>query len=834
MKFWQELHRHGEAVAFIAADGATTSYAQLAADADVFDAVPGQLMLLEIDHSIPSMIAYIGALRRGAPIIVINHGDDGAANRMAETFRPAARWSPIRGLERLAQPGPPLHPELAVMLSTSGTTGATKLVRLSAEAVDANARSIVEYLGIGNDQRAITTLPLGYSYGLSVINSHLAAGASVVLNALSVIDPQFRALVEAHGATSLAGVPYTYELLERGGLLNDLPPSIRTMTQAGGKLAADRVRAIGQMAESAGCRFFVMYGQTEATARMAYLPPERLAEHADCVGRPIPGGHFDLIDPDSGVPTDVTGELVYSGPNVMMGYAEGPDDLVRGPEIERLHTGDLAERVDDLFRIVGRKSRFLKLFGLRLSLEEIEREGADLGWQIIATGTDDLLVVAAEDGSAQAARAHFAEHYGLPAGRIVARDGPIPRLASGKVDYKTIIARAQDQAGSAEAAGGSGGALRTFYQSLSPRAPVSDDASFATLGGDSMSYVQATIVIEAALGHLPDNWEKLTLAELDAQAGKAGSRWTRAVEGEMVARSFAITAIAASHAWFPAGPLGIPLAGGSSILLVIFGYNLFRFRAQTLLSDRPVAVIPPIFQRYILPYYLVMVLFSLKDGFDWRNFALIGVFFSGPSGSLHMYWFFETVIQLTIIIAALFTIPSFRRAVTTRPAAGLGVLFVAAIALRVGVEMVRPSLGIAPRTPDAFLYLAVGGMILAAVPAMAARLAVCALMLAALAWVVGFDSWVIMLAAGLGMLLFLRRVQLPTPLANLVRAIAGSTIYIYLISRFIVAVFDGPLHGHFPLLQVVSTLAAGIALGEGVRLVERRGWIGRFRWRRAV
>jgi len=241
------MDRHGDSVAFIQPGGHKISYRELAAAADAFPAECGKLLLLELEPNISSMIAYLGALRRSAPVVIINANSDIVAERLIETFAPAGRWSPARGLQALGE-GPSVHPDLAVLLSTSGTTGATKLVRLSAAAVDANARSIAAYLGLSGAERAITTLPLGYSYGLSVINSHLAVGASVILNNLSVADAGFRTVVEEHEATSLAGVPYTYELLERGGFLQGVPKSIRTMTQAGGKLPADRVQAIGRVA----------------------------------------------------------------------------------------------------------------------------------------------------------------------------------------------------------------------------------------------------------------------------------------------------------------------------------------------------------------------------------------------------------------------------------------------------------------------------------------------------------------------------------------------------------------------------------------------------------
>lgn len=391
MGFWRALGAYGDSVALIGDDDRRWTYRELieAADAAIPPGHQRHCAVLAMANRPDSIIAYLAALRAGWPVILINDGDATAAKRMIEQFRPGRRWEPGAGFVAtdVCVPVVDLHPDLAVLLSTSGTTGSTKLVRLSADAIDANARSIAAYLELAPGERAITTLPPSYSYGLSVLNSHLAAGATLVLNEDSVIDAAFRRRIEETGATSLAGVPYTYELLERSGFFNAMPGTIRTLTQAGGRMPQERVERISARVRPAGARLFVMYGQTEATARMAYLPPDRLPERADCIGRAIPGGHFDLVDPESGAPAGSTGELVYSGPNVMMGYADAAADLARGHDTRRLHTGDLAEEVEPgLYRIVGRRARFIKPFGLRVSLDEVEAQARAMGYTIVATG----------------------------------------------------------------------------------------------------------------------------------------------------------------------------------------------------------------------------------------------------------------------------------------------------------------------------------------------------------------------------------------------------------------------------------------------------------------
>ena len=222
-----------------------------------------------------------------------------------------------------------LHPDLALLLSTSGSTGSPKLVRLSHDNLRCNAASIADYLGLTPDDRAITSLPMHYCYGLSVVHSHLLVGAGLVLTDLSVVDECFWRLAEDAGATSFAGVPYTFEQLERSGFTERALPSLRYVTQAGGRMAPERVGRWRDHGRRSGWDLVVMYGQTEATARMAWLPPDRADAHPEAVGIPIPGGSFRL-EPVDEVDEPGVGELVYAGPNVMQGYAVSAADLARG------------------------------------------------------------------------------------------------------------------------------------------------------------------------------------------------------------------------------------------------------------------------------------------------------------------------------------------------------------------------------------------------------------------------------------------------------------------------------------------------------------------------
>ena len=274
--FASGLDRFGDKIALIGDGDEPMSYSALASAADAFLAKLGsrpQLLIIEAMNDRATMVALLGALRGRHPVILTAPGGD-AKSDLALRFGASAV---VRGGNQVSTgyQSPPMHPNLAVMLSTSGTTGSTKLVRLSHDNLAANAIAIAEYLEITHEDRAITSLSPHYSYGLSVLTSHLASGAAIVLNDHSVADLDFRNACIERAITSIAGVPYSYELLERVGFRDWAPQSLRTMTQAGGSLSPLIAARFGAWSEERGVRFFVMYGQTEATARIAYVPPDR-------------------------------------------------------------------------------------------------------------------------------------------------------------------------------------------------------------------------------------------------------------------------------------------------------------------------------------------------------------------------------------------------------------------------------------------------------------------------------------------------------------------------------------------------------------------------------
>ena len=464
MDFWKLAHSDDALAVIEASSDKSYCYRQLRDDVTRSrDALPElsrkSLGLIISSNNYNCLATYLAALNANCAVILLDSGlNKQLLVDFVKTYQPdwifcgetttnltgyCESLPGEPGLLRAENPQPiQIHPDLAVLLTTSGSTGSPKLVRLKLRNLEANATSIAEYLQLTASERPITSLPMSYSYGLSVINSHLQVGASIVLTDDSILQRSFWDALDRFGCTSFAGVPYTYQMLLQTGLLGKRGVSLKTLTQAGGRLEERYISQMYDLAQNRGWKFYVMYGQTEATARISYVPFERLGEKIGSVGIAIPDGSL-LVD-------DVTGELIYRGPNVMMGYAESREDLARGDELHgELRTGDLARNDEDgYFYITGRLKRFLKMFGKRFNLDDVERLlSARFEVPVACYGRDDLLTVALENrADTDAVQAVICEMFELPRPAVKVRAvRELPRTPNGKLDYARLASSNQPQ-----------------------------------------------------------------------------------------------------------------------------------------------------------------------------------------------------------------------------------------------------------------------------------------------------------------------------------------------------------------------------------------------------
>lgn len=833
--FAEGLHTRGDAPALVLArDGRIVSYGDLDRRIAVFaDRLGGNRGLLAIEAApeVEVVVAYLAALRAGWAVAMLAPGEASAAAAIRDRFKPEASYRCAGGdwrLERHGSGGTPLHPDLALMLLTSGSTGEGKAVRLSSAALSANAAAIAGYLELTSADRAALVLPLCYSYGLSVLHSHLAAGASLLIDPGSILDPGFPRRLQAAGCTNLSGVPYSFELLEGIGLRGFDLPALRFMTVAGGRLDPALVRTYQAHLSARGGRFFVMYGQTEATARIAYLPPELAATAPDRIGIAIPGGELGLID-TRGRPitaAEAEGELVYRGPNVMMGYAASRADLARDAGPGELRTGDLAIRdARGLYRITGRTRRISKIGGRRIAHDAVEVALLRHGLRAAVVGDDDRILAAiAGETALPAMRSAVAEAAGLPVARVTVRLVPeLPRLAGGKLDYPRLQAWLREVPA---ASAPQDGIEMAFRETFFPR-PVSAADSFLSLGGDSLRHVELSMLLEHRLGHLPAGWEQMPIAELDGQETPASA--CPRLEPHLIIRALAIILVVIQHAthW--------PLPVGSTAMMILVGYSLGRFQRAALAEGdfrrffRPLAAV-------LVPYYLIVAGYALAWGqVPWASVFLSGNFgFAAPERQTmlpHLYWFIEAFAQALLVWAAVFLVPAVRREASRDPFR-VGLWFLAAaVAARFTLPEIWP-LGVRQIFALPWvLYLTAFGWCAASAATGRQRLiliAAAATVLPLAAWDGGnwTGSWVRygMQLPVIAALIYLPAVAIPRAVASAVLIISAGGYHIYLVHRFAPELLMLPLEpllsaGGFALLSVVGGIALGLATHRAQRLV---------------
>ena len=404
-------------VAVIDDSGRSLTYGEIYAFSVEFAKYLPQRSLIFIlsENKIGALLGYTASLsNRIVPLIISVSTEEGLYSHLYELYQPEYLWMPQTKAEgkeivfaawdyclvKTGNMSTPMYEELSLLLPTSGSTGSPKLVRHSYRNIEANADNVRRLFELDGTEKAMAILPMHYTMGLSVITSHLLAGSTLLLSGRSLLDKGFWAMLK--DATSFTGVPYSYEIMSKMRFTRMDLPNLRMITQGGGRLSEALFRSLAQYAFDNGKKFIATYGQTECTARMAYLPAELATTKTCSIGIAEPGGQLSIIDKDGNetFEGEAEGEMVYRGENVTLGYATCAEDLMKGDEnYGVMHTGDLARRdTDGCYFIIGRMKRFLKIFGLRIGLDEVERLIKDeFKVDCYCKGTDDKLIVMVTD-----------------------------------------------------------------------------------------------------------------------------------------------------------------------------------------------------------------------------------------------------------------------------------------------------------------------------------------------------------------------------------------------------------------------------------------------------
>ena len=779
---------------------------------------PRRLSALEATPTVDFVVAYLAALAEEHPVLLLGPGDPARHAQLTSTYPPGTATG--------------LHPDLALLLSTSGSTGSPKLVRLSRGNLLANARSIADYLDLRPTDVAITSLPLHYCYGLSVLHSHLLVGATVVLTGLSVADDCFWDLAARTTVTGLAGVPHTYALLDSvrfGERVLPRMPSLRYLTQAGGRMAPEQVREYAGLLREHGIDLFVMYGQTEATARIAYLPPRLAHDHPHTVGVAVPGGTL-RVEPVPDAPPGA-GELVYEGPNVMMGYAETLADLARGSVLTELRTGDLARVTDaGLVEVLGRLDRHAKVLGHRIDLDRVEALVADAGAPVrLVARPDRVWVFTSGARRAAPVRELVAAATGLrgAAVQVISLD-VLPVTPAGKPDDAALRRHVEEEESlRATAATGplSAEEIRDLYAVVLARPDATVADSFVALGGDSLSYVEVSTRLAQRLGSLPPGWPSLSASALSASTlvaddedpgtvGRSTRRRGVRLDISVALRAVAIILVVVTHADL------LQLQGGAHVLLAVAGFNLARFQlSRAGRRDRVLGLLRTARTVAVPTVLFLAAVAAVDQQYRWSTvFLLNGLLGSDQWDGQWHFWFLETLVWSYVGLAALVAVPLLARVQRTAPFASALALLAVTLGLRywwTGVEAgptERYTLGVV-------LWCVALGVCAARARAPWQRVLVAVLAVVATAGFFGDPRREAIVVAGVVLLLLGRPVRLPWWAAAAVATIASASLWTYLTHWQVYPPLEDAGH---PVLAVVASLAVGVVASVAVTRTSRR------------
>ena len=409
-------HIDPQRIASIDSNGSTLKYAEIAQLSQHITSLVSQraLCFLLVENNIGGIAWTMSMLdsRQLVPLILNVKTEEALLQQLLATYQPTYICAPesfsIEGtfvdqqygylLTKVSEDICPLYEDLSHLLPTSGSTGSPKLVRHKYDNIGAAGLNISTFFELKETDRPLMVLPLYYTMGLSMVFSHLRVGATILITGLSMTDINFWKFLKEQQATSFTGVPYSFQILNLMRFFRMELPHLELLTQGGGKMPTDLNIKFAEYCRDKGKRWIATYGQSECTARMAYLPAKWALDKVGSIGIAVPNGELSLIDTDGNPITTphTEGEMCYCGKNVTMGYARQQSDLALGDERNGfIRTGDLAYFDEDgCYYIVGRMGRFLKLFGMRVGLDECEQiVQTDCGIECACVGTDEKMIV---------------------------------------------------------------------------------------------------------------------------------------------------------------------------------------------------------------------------------------------------------------------------------------------------------------------------------------------------------------------------------------------------------------------------------------------------------
>ena len=460
--FWDNNNQL-DSLDFIISEQKTYTFNEVFKESDLlYKNTSREIVLILCDRNIETVKAYIGALRNNLiPLLVDFEIKKGALVNILKAYEPKYIVSPsakkfdeiypdliekksygCNTLYTFDVKKKNLNDELALLLLTSGSTGDPKSVRISKQNLSISSENITSYLKLDKNSRSISLLPFHYSYGLSVLHNVIYSRSSLLITKKTVFDKSLWDDCVNHKVTDASGVPFILEIMARLKFPDSFFKNLRCLTQAGGRLDPKITKHFLNLAMEHNFQYFTMYGQTEASPRISYVPSNMGFKKIGSAGIPIDCGEvfIDNIGNKKG-----KGELIYVGDNVCMGYATNTDELSRGDELKGiLKTGDIAEIDQDNFiTIIGRKKRFIKLKGISVNLDYVESLMNSKSVKSLIIGKDDKLIIVVEENHKEKyegiIKTIIKDNFNFHSSLISIKEEKLSNMSSGKPDYKILM-----------------------------------------------------------------------------------------------------------------------------------------------------------------------------------------------------------------------------------------------------------------------------------------------------------------------------------------------------------------------------------------------------------
>jgi long-chain acyl-CoA synthetase len=463
--FFDNLDKFGKKIAVIEENGKKITYKQLIKDIEkinLFLKKKKNLIFLLSDNSYKFIFSYYASLKNRSVVFLINNSLSlKKIDKLIKIYSPdyifdtknvilkdlkdynnEKKINDLKIFKINKNKKNRFDSNLAQLLSTSGSTGSPKLIKQSYDNIYINTKDIAEELKIVNKDVLITTMSPSYTYGLSQINTHISMGATIVLNNKTVFEKSFWEKIKKYKVTNFGGVPFFFELLMKIKFYNFDLKSIKYITQAGGKLNPEILNELLEKLTKDKIKFYSMYGQTEAGARISILNNKYSKKKIGSIGKPI-GSYKLWIEDDNKTivkSSNKIGNLMCKGRNVMIGYASKKADLNQKQKTDIIDTGDLAYKdKDGFFYITGRSSRIIKPFGLRINLVEMENFlRKKMSKNFICIGNDKKINIYFDDLNLKSeVKDLLAEEFNLKKNLIhIYSEKEILRDSNGKIIYK--------------------------------------------------------------------------------------------------------------------------------------------------------------------------------------------------------------------------------------------------------------------------------------------------------------------------------------------------------------------------------------------------------------